>query len=91
MKHFGGGMPCVYEIRGDGVAPIPVPDAREQAHKSRPKTCRLHQTSPAKRGVHQAKNARGVGQSPTVFAREARGLFLSLPKYRAIVTGGFYV
>lgn len=64
---FGGGMPCVYENRGDGVAPIPVPDAREQAHKSGPNTRRPHQIFPAQRGIHQAKNARGVGQSPTYF------------------------
>jgi len=35
------------------------------------------------------KPSRGVGQSPTVFARAARVVFLSLSYYRAIETARF--
>lgn len=52
-------MRCVIEIRAVGVAPDPVADARQQAHKCWPKTRCPHQFP------HQPKNARGVGQSPT--------------------------
>ena len=54
MTNFGGGMPCVYEIRADGVAPVPVADAREQAHKSGPKTRRPHHDHPREAGHSSA-------------------------------------
>lgn len=72
MDHFGGGMPCVHQIRGDGVAPIPVPDAREQAHKSGPKTRRLHHHFSAG-GQSSGQKRAGFGVEPQGFrARSAR-------------------
>jgi len=61
MEHspnYGGRMRRV-EIRADGVAPVPVADACQQAYKSGPKP----------RRPHQPKNARGAGRSPA--GREA--------------------
>ena len=50
-------MRCDDETRGDGVAPIPVAEAGQQAHKSGPKARRPHQLDGA--AVHlQSKNAR---------------------------------
>ena len=75
MSNFGGRMRGVEQIRADGVAPVAVPDARQQAYKSGPKTQRPCQCFSAQRGVHQAKNARGLGRFPGVLAaRSAAGL-----------------
>lgn len=57
MNEFGGGMRCVSQIRADGVAPVPVADARLHSHKDGPNTRRPHQLSRAAY-VHQPKNAR---------------------------------
>lgn len=58
MNEFGGEMRCGDEIREDGVAPVPVGDTHQQAHKSGPKTRRPHQDCPAQRGINHPKNAR---------------------------------
>jgi hypothetical protein len=80
-------MRCVDEIRADGVAPVPVAEARQQAHKSGPKARRPRQFSGA--AVHlQPKSARGLGRSPI----SAEGAVpLPLPYFinkRLIVTDG---
>ena len=101
-------MRCVDEIRGNGVAPIPVGDARLHSQQMTAESClppshnpnscvlmrvnrnvgidlRLSVGRVRAAAVHHPKNARGLGQSPKVFARAARVLFLSLPTNRLIV------
>jgi len=73
MTKLGGGMRYEHEIRVDGVAPVPVADACQHSHKDGPNTRRPHQIFP-RSGVHQPKNARGVGSHPTV-SRATRAFF----------------
>ena len=84
MSSFGDGMRCADQIRADGVTPVPVPDAcqqalsgvllrNRQAENLRPFFVFL---APRSGAGHQAKNVRGLGQGPRVFAaRSAAGLF----------------
>jgi len=101
-------MRCVDEIRGDGVAPVPVADACLHSQQVTAEHCpppsHNHDCSALTRvykasgsvmnvsygsnraaGIHQPKNARGLGQSPKVSVRAAHLLFLSLPTTRLIV------
>ena len=73
MTTYGGGMRCVYQVRASGVVPIPAADARQQDHKSGPKTRRPHHNDSREAGVHRPKNTR-VRAEPGV--REARFVFL---------------
>lgn len=72
MREFGGGMPCVYKVRANGVAPVPAADACEQAHKSGPNTRRPHHFRPRSGRFISLKRA-GCGAEPHGFrARSAR-------------------
>jgi hypothetical protein len=80
--NFGGGCGAFTKSGLNRVVPVPVPHARQQSHKCGLNPAASTSFSPAQRGVHEAKNTRGVGQSPAHFAHvNVRVRFLSLPHY----------